>query len=260
MLRIEYVPVNRLREYENNPRNNELAVEKVAASIKRLGFLYPIIIDINYVIVCGHTRKRACELAGIKSVPCIRVEHLSPEQINYFRLVDNRTSEYASWDFTKLESELKLIDLEVVENYLLLEQFDLDTEVTDLDCKMNEIQVESFNFVQGDSYRQDKDDLSGDCDNDSAICSGGSKSSKIDSVQTPNSESHAESIGNGVDGAIPPEEKTASLYNSTASFFEVGKIRFYISKVELEMLNKAYIEYMDKIYPKKTFVQYLIGR
>ena len=79
MLRIEYVPVNRLREYENNPRNNELAVEKVAASIKRLGFLFPIIIDINYVIVCGHTRKRACELAGIKSVPCIRVEHLSPE-------------------------------------------------------------------------------------------------------------------------------------------------------------------------------------
>ena len=147
MLRIEYVPVNRLREYENNPRNNELAVEKVAASIKRLGFLFPIIIDINYVIVCGHTRKRACELAGIKSVPCIRVEHLSPEQINYFRLVDNRTSEYASWDFTKLESELKLIDLEVVENYLLLEQFDLDTEITDLDCKMDEIQVESFRTI-----------------------------------------------------------------------------------------------------------------
>ena len=38
MLRIEYVPVNRLREYENNPRNNELAVEKVAASIKGLVF------------------------------------------------------------------------------------------------------------------------------------------------------------------------------------------------------------------------------
>lgn len=151
MLKIEYVPVNRLKEYENNPRNNDLAIEKVAASIKRLGFLFPIIIDINYVIVCGHTRKRACELVGIKNVPCIRVEHLSQEQINYFRLVDNRTSEYASWDFTKFESELKLINLEVVENYLLLEQFELDAEITDLDCKMDEIKVESFNSA--DSYK-----------------------------------------------------------------------------------------------------------
>lgn len=260
MLKIEYVPVNRLKEYENNPRNNDLAVEKVAASIKRLGFLFPIIIDINYVIVCGHTRKKACELVGIKNVPCIRVEHLSQEQINYFRLVDNRTSEYASWDFTKLESELKLIDLEVVENYLLLEQFDLDTEITDLDCKMDEIKVESFNFIKGDTYRQDKDNLSDGSDDDSPIYSSSSKSSKIDSVQNTDTENHADNNGNSVDGAIPAEEKAASLYNSTASYFEVGKIRFFISKVELEMLNKAYIEYMDKVYPKKTFVQYLIGR
>ena len=49
--------LSELKDYENNPRNNDNAVEMVAQSIKDFGFKNPIIIDKNNVIVCGHTRK-----------------------------------------------------------------------------------------------------------------------------------------------------------------------------------------------------------
>ena len=55
-MNIREVSISRLREYENNPRNNDLAVEKVKHSIERFGFLFPVVVDVNFVIVCGHTR------------------------------------------------------------------------------------------------------------------------------------------------------------------------------------------------------------
>lgn len=102
-----------LKDYENNPRNNENAVEMVAQSIKDFGFKNPIIIDKNNVIVCGHTRKRAADKLGLKTVPCIMADDLTEDQIKAFRLVDNRTNEIAAWDFDKLEDELKNIEMDL---------------------------------------------------------------------------------------------------------------------------------------------------
>jgi len=129
---IREVSVSRLKEYENNPRNNDLAVEKVKYSIERFGFLFPVVIDVNYVIVCGHTRVRACREMGIPSVPCIIADELTEDQINLFRLVDNKTSEYSDWDFEKLKQELSLVDLTLDENQLLLDRFELSAEVFDI--------------------------------------------------------------------------------------------------------------------------------
>ncbi len=149
MYRIENVPLSRLKEYENNPRNSDLAVEKVAVSIKRLGFLFPIVVDAEYIIVCGHARKRACEKLGIQLAPCIKVEDLTEEQLNYFRLIDNRTAEYAEWDFSKLESELQQIDLSVETNQLVLEAFDLTdfAGLQELDDLPDPIPLPSNNFM-----------------------------------------------------------------------------------------------------------------
>lgn len=119
-MNIREISVARLREYENNPRNNDLAVEKVKYSIQRFGFLFPVIVDMNYTIVAGHTRVRACRELGLPSVPCIIADELTEEQVNFFRLVDNKTSEYSDWDFEKLKSELSLIDLTLDENQLLI--------------------------------------------------------------------------------------------------------------------------------------------
>ena len=66
-MNIRDIAISRLKEYENNPRTNDLAVEKVKFSIQRFGFLFPIVVDVNYVIVAGHTRVRACrEMASIR--------------------------------------------------------------------------------------------------------------------------------------------------------------------------------------------------
>lgn len=256
MYRIENVAVTRLKEYENNPRNNDIAVDKVAASIKRLGFLFPIVIDINYVIVCGHTRKKACEQLGIKNVPCIRVDDLSPDQVRYFRLVDNRTSEYAEWDFSKLEEELKLINLDVVENFLLLEAFDLETTLTDFDDKMAEIEIEGYNFLAANTSDSKKgfDDFdTKDSDNSSA--DGDDVSDKI----KPQGAESGQSQKQGDSFEAPNEEQSDKLRVPSVLTFEVGKIRFCISKVELEMLNNAYAKYMDTAYPSKTFIDFILG-
>lgn len=257
MYRIENVAITRLKEYENNPRNNDIAVDKVAASIKRLGFLFPIVIDINYVIVCGHTRKKACELLGIKNVPCIRVDDLSPDQIRYFRLVDNRTSEYAEWDFSKLEEELRLINLDVVENFILLEAFDLDTALTEFDDKMEEIEIEGYNFLAANTsdVQKDFDDFDAK-DSDSSSVDDNEVSDKIKSQEDVGS-GHSRKQDDSLEA--PNEEKTDKLEAPSVSTFEVGKIRFCISKVELEMLNNAYARYMDTAYPAKTFIDFILG-
>lgn len=64
-------PLHDLHPYENNPRNNDAAVEYVANSIQSFGFKVPIILDRNDIIVCGHTRYEAAKKVGLSDVPCI---------------------------------------------------------------------------------------------------------------------------------------------------------------------------------------------
>ena len=106
-MKIVNIETNKLIAYEFNPRNNEPAVDKVANSIKEFGFKVPILIDKNNVIVAGHTRKLAAEQLGLKEVPCIIVDDLTPEQIKAYRIADNKTAEFAEWDFELLEKELQ---------------------------------------------------------------------------------------------------------------------------------------------------------
>ena len=108
-LKIEYLTTDELIPYANNPRNNDEAVDYVANSIKEFGFKVPCVIDNEKNVVCGHTRLKAAKKLGIKEVPCIIADDLTEEQIDAFRLADNKTSEIATWDFEKLEIELESI-------------------------------------------------------------------------------------------------------------------------------------------------------
>jgi hypothetical protein len=109
-----------IHPYENNPRNNKVAVDKVIRSIQQFGFKVPIIIDNDGTIVTGHTRYLASKKLGLKEVPCILADDLTPEQIKAYRLVDNKVSEYATWDVQMLQKELK--DLEDFD----LSEYDFD--------------------------------------------------------------------------------------------------------------------------------------
>lgn len=104
--KIVYKNINDIKEYENNPRINDRAVDKVAESIKSFNFQNPIIIDVNNVIVAGHTRVRAARQLGIDTVPCIVADDLTDAQIKAFRLADNKTGEFALWDIDKMDAEL----------------------------------------------------------------------------------------------------------------------------------------------------------
>ena len=131
-----------LKEYENNPRNNDEAVDAVARSIEEFGFKVPIVITSDHVIIAGHTRLKASKQLGLKEVPCIVADDLTDEQIKAFRLADNKTAELASWDFSKLEDELELIEMDMslfgfedleldVPDNATDDDFDPDAEITE---------------------------------------------------------------------------------------------------------------------------------
>lgn len=131
MMKVHEIGLSYLVEYENNPRNNDSAVQAVAASIKEFGFKVPIIVDKDNVIVAGHTRLKAARMLGLDKVPCIVADDLTPEQIKAFRLADNKVGELAGWDFTKLEEELAGIS----------EQFDMSEFGFE---KSEDVDIDSF--------------------------------------------------------------------------------------------------------------------
>ena len=112
-MKIVSVKLHDLKPYENNPRLNDNAVDSVANSIKEFGFKVPLVITKDNEIVAGHTRYKASLKLGLDEVPCIIADDLSDEQIKAFRLADNKVSELAEWDFTKLEIELSEIEMDM---------------------------------------------------------------------------------------------------------------------------------------------------
>ena len=90
--------VDAIIPYENNPRDNDNSVDAVIESIKNFGFLVPIVIDKDNVLVAGHTRIKALKKMGIKQVPCILADKLTEEQIKAYRLADNMTSMNSKWN------------------------------------------------------------------------------------------------------------------------------------------------------------------
>lgn len=101
--------INELKTYENNPRNNREAIQYVIKSIKEFGFKVPIVIDTNNVIVSGHTRYEASKQLGLEEVPCVVIDDLNEQQVNAFRIADNKVAERAEWDWDKLADELGTI-------------------------------------------------------------------------------------------------------------------------------------------------------
>lgn len=110
-MEIIYKRIDELIEYEGNARRNEAGVAKVAESIKEFGFLNPITIDANNVIITGHTRLKAAKQLGIEEIPCV-VQDLSEEDAKLARIIDNKSHEYSTWDVGKLHQELNGVNLD----------------------------------------------------------------------------------------------------------------------------------------------------
>lgn len=119
-MQIEYLDIDKVIPYDNNPRHNDgEAVDRVAASITEYGFKQPIIIDKDNVVIAGHTRLKAAKKLELDKVPVIIAADLTPAQIQAYRIADNKTAEYATWN-----NELLAIELEE------LQDLDFDLELT----------------------------------------------------------------------------------------------------------------------------------
>jgi DNA modification methylase len=123
-MKIELRNMAELRPYENNPRLNDDAVAAVAASIREFGFRQPIVVDVEDVIICGHTRYKAALHLGLEKVPVHVAKDLTPEQIKAYRIADNQTASLAEWNYDLLPIELA--DLQAANYDLGLLGFDQD--------------------------------------------------------------------------------------------------------------------------------------
>ena len=94
----------------NAKKHDKRQINNVAESIKQYGFVQPIVIDRDGVIVIGHCRALAAKKLGMQEVPCVCVDDLTPEQVNALRLVDNKSNE-SEWDLDILPDELAELDL-----------------------------------------------------------------------------------------------------------------------------------------------------
>ena len=111
VLEVNQIDIESLQPYANNPRKlSDKAITKVANSIKEFGFRQPIVVDEKNIIVVGHTRYQAARKLGLDKVPVTQIKGLTPEQVNAYRIADNKTNEYADWDDDLLALELKELE------------------------------------------------------------------------------------------------------------------------------------------------------
>lgn len=163
-LKIEYLPVGSLKPYEKNAKKHPAEqVEHIANSIREFGFRQPLVIDKDNVLVIGHGRLLAAKELGLDTVPCVRTDDLTEEQIKALRLADNKTNE-SEWDFDLLDGELNdIFDIDMEQFGFGLENDDnetaerkevdfVETVSVVIDCENEEEAEEIFEKLQNEGY------------------------------------------------------------------------------------------------------------
>ena len=116
-----------VRSFKPNPRNarthSKKQIREIAASIGAHGFIVPVLIDEDLMLLAGHGRREAAKLRGLKQIPAIRLRGLSEAQKRALLIADNKIAENAGWDRKRLAVELP----ELAE--LLIEE-SLDVSIT----------------------------------------------------------------------------------------------------------------------------------
>src|SRR6185437_11595300 len=114
-LNVEQRPIAELKPLGRKARHhNAKQLAAIKASVEQFGFVNPVLIDHAGRIIAGNARVEAAKALGMATVPCIVIDHLSPEEQRAYVLADNRLAELASWNKEALQLELKeLSELEL---------------------------------------------------------------------------------------------------------------------------------------------------
>lgn len=105
---ITNISVDDIHPYDGS-HNTDDVIEALKQSIKQFGIYQPITVDRNHIIAKGNAVYRAAKELGYKDIPCIVKDDLTDEEINQYRIADNQTSKFASWNEGKLKSELSYL-------------------------------------------------------------------------------------------------------------------------------------------------------
>ncbi len=117
-------PIDKLIEYDKNPRKNDHAVDKIAQAIEYFGFRIPIVAKSDGTVVDGHLRLKAARKLGMTKIPVVLADDLTDAQIKAFRISVNKMAELADWDKDLLRAEL--LDLQGIEFDINLLGFDMN--------------------------------------------------------------------------------------------------------------------------------------
>jgi DNA modification methylase len=105
-LTLEHWPIDRLIEYGRNPRKNDDQVDRMAGVMREFGFRLPILAKSDGLVVDGHLRLKAARKLGLAEIPVVLADGLTDAQIKAFRLLANKSANWASWDDELLGLEL----------------------------------------------------------------------------------------------------------------------------------------------------------
>lgn len=108
-MKIEEIKIDKVIPYENNNKmHDDEQINKIANSIKEFWFLQPLVIDKDNILIVWHWRLEWAKKLWLKTVPCLRAEHLTEEQIKKYRILDNKLNE-SEWNLANLKSEIETL-------------------------------------------------------------------------------------------------------------------------------------------------------
>lgn len=139
-MEIVNIKVRDLKPYEKNAKkHDQTQIDNVAKSIEKYGFVQPLVIDKNNVVIIGHCRLEASKKLKLKEVPCVLADTLTDEQVKELRLLDNKLNE-SDFDFDLLSEELADLDLSDFELDWCIEELEQNIERKDLSETIEEQQ------------------------------------------------------------------------------------------------------------------------
>src|SRR3954466_8721588 len=96
-IQIETWALSRFVPYARNPRKNDHVIDRMAASVREFGFRVPVLARSTGDVIDGHLRLKAAQKLGMTEVPVILCDDWTDAQVKAFRLLVNRSVNWADW-------------------------------------------------------------------------------------------------------------------------------------------------------------------